>query len=962
MTDQTTNKTTLKDLETECSTLDRVSHRLAMTDAGPPFEKVLSLLLPRLLSRIGKNDDAKRENRRGVNKRKIADKGNVDADGSQLDEMYETIHKKLIEMLMHVMKRVRDDQECKLPCGLILDLLQPDTNAFTVNLSLAFLTLGVNRHTPVECAGLLPGLLEFMELLLLEDSGRSVVDDSNCSVVGVGHWMDPSRKMRYNQTWHLILRCLEKVSYNPLENAAARRVTKSGSTVLSQSANDNAGVISASSLTKTKELLLSRPIIAAAMFDLFLDVFLYAPVPVTSTLIPNGMSTFGYYCLVGGAASEKSSCKSWKEEYASRTKLKELKIKLLDLIAPCKRVAIFLSDESASKEASDADVVPKSYLEGLGISRTVALLVLLSGDVDLDVKNKAESYLKAHMDTFRGKEDKRSNSTYNTDNFAVISDPLLGNQVALAISLLSYALGGLASKSVIQKMLEHYQLQIALSVAEIQLGLIYRTSGSDDEEQKVLLSCCRMKLQDSTITPALKFVSKMLNHYPKLFYVMDMAHDEADIAAACISTLIVSIFGDLWKPGSSGSSAVDAAASLLNASCLRLSLFYEYRQHESSNRLQLLLAKSMSLACAVLAPISSGSSSSLSSTGTRVATTQVEIRDKIYGVVCTLARSNRFSLHERYSLFDCGNSEGAMGTFTSTSTAKLLFGCATNESEALKPRATSSLDALLAAYVRVVKNQTNKVTNIASKTAPPTSNNPWAPTNTQINFISDQKNIKGPSLDSLSHSLLPLLWSAARRSQTQSSRLCAARWSHELLLAIDSKNAYHLLCFLSGDDDSSVSMVCNRALGIEGVIGQDISMSPVHPASSEQESMAKFSELVTVVLNKEMITGRPTYNGFHVRARASTLRFLLQLLLDENSIYEEDQLNMYVITILKTLRLFQHDTLTRDKVDLLDECAICLAGCTSSSREARLIVKSDGFNGIVDHVFMSNSSKARVSR
>ncbi len=38
-----------------------------------------------------------------------------------------------------------------------------------------------------------------------------------------------------------------------------------------------------------------------------------------------------------------------------------------------------------------------------------------------------------------------------------------------------------------------------------------------------------------------------------------------------------------------------------------------------------------------------------------------------------------------------------------TSTAARLFGCSSNEVEMLRPRATSALDALLAAKVRVVK-------------------------------------------------------------------------------------------------------------------------------------------------------------------------------------------------------------------------------------------------------------------
>ena len=44
-----------KEVSTELSTLGRVSHRLAMTNAGPQLQKVLNLLLPRLLRRIGSN-------------------------------------------------------------------------------------------------------------------------------------------------------------------------------------------------------------------------------------------------------------------------------------------------------------------------------------------------------------------------------------------------------------------------------------------------------------------------------------------------------------------------------------------------------------------------------------------------------------------------------------------------------------------------------------------------------------------------------------------------------------------------------------------------------------------------------------------------------------------------------------------------------------------------------------------
>ena len=95
-------------------------------------------------------------------------------------------------------------------------------------------------------------------------------------------------------------------------------------------------------LNDTKQILASHPTIASALFDLFVDIFLYLPVPPTSALLPNGLSTAGYQRLIHGAASENSSsssgCKNWGEEYAGNNnlggRLKQLKLKLLDLIAP----------------------------------------------------------------------------------------------------------------------------------------------------------------------------------------------------------------------------------------------------------------------------------------------------------------------------------------------------------------------------------------------------------------------------------------------------------------------------------------------------------------------------------------------------------------------------------------------------------------------------------------------------
>ncbi|KAL7535755.1 hypothetical protein ACHAXR_007187, partial [Thalassiosira sp. AJA248-18] len=1011
---------TLTNLQSELSTLNRVSHRLAMTDAGPSLEKVLALLLPRLLQRIGKNDDAKKKNRRSNNKRKmppsittnIATGGGGDdvIINQQIDGMHDTIHKKLIEMLGHTMKRVREDRDCKLPCVAILELLivPPEeeknnsntANPFTINLGLAFLTLGINRCTPGECASLLPGLLKFMGCNFNHNDPNNNNDNDDANSIGIGHLLDPSRKIRHDQTWHLILRSLESISHNPTENAASRRraaAQKSASSVSTTSSSpgktsDPNNTVA--SLHDTKHLIASNPILAAALFDLFMDVFLYSPVPASSSLIPNGLSTVGYQRLIGGAASQKTSssgCKNWKEEFVTRASLRQLKLKFLDLIAPCRRYALFLPEKlnnsvvdgggSGEDEAASDD--------GMGISRTVALMVLLTGDTDPDVKSKAESYLRAHMDTYRGKDvPQTGNSTTTT----TVHDALLGNSIALAQTMLVLAIGGAASLGIDKKLTSQYKNEMALGIMKTSLGLTYCADSNNATQQKAVLSCSRMKISESSAAPALKFVGKMFDDNPKLFHVgMDMEEGESDIAAVSIGTLVLAVFGDLHRPGSSASLAMESASSVLNSLCIRLSLFYDARVQsgvnvsESMERIRQLLAQSMAQACAVLAPTSSGESTYLANNGTKSSTVQIDQRDKCYGVICTLARS-QFALDDRYALFDCGKSNERPGSrptsapfpLTTISTATSLFGCASNEVEMLRPRATSALDALLGAYVRVVKflaerEQIIKMEQISAAT--PEAVNPWANVSESATVVKEET--ADVSTEGLSRSLLPLLWNASRRNLPKSSRIAAARWSSELLLCLSNSNAYHLLCFLSGDDDATVSMISKQALEVDKMLGEDNILTQLSPSEIDNtvavRNRATFSVLMdTIVKSQSSMKKRPKYSDFHVRAQAATLRFLLHSLFSEESFYGDEDGGMalkdFVLTILKTLAFHKGCSLNREETDLIDECSIALASCTSSSKEARLVIvnhegaASDpryGYNDIAMQALTSNSSKTR---
>lgn len=1011
-----------------------------MTDAGPALEKVLNLLLPRLLSRIGKNDEAKKSNRN--NKRKapsspLASASDLGALHDQINAMHESIHKKLIEMLTHTMKRVREERNCQLPCGAILELLlpvenrqqqqlqtgekmqKPSTglvviaNPFTINLSLAFLTLGVNRTSPSACSDLLPGLLTFLACLLLE--GRAVKDGSfdNDNCVGISHILDASRKMRFDQTCHLILRCLEYISCNPLEKAAMRRAADSSSSNLTEASSNNVNETSAESavpsLKETKRVIITNPVVGAALFEIFSDVFLYTPVSAASSLIPCGMSTSGYERLINGAASGKmvgGNSKNWKEEFASRTRLRELKLKMLELIAPCRRFALFLFDDEnggdgASKIATSekvgndclsqnnpADNGALSSLKerAMGISRTVALMVLLTGDSDPDVKSKAESYLRAHMDSYRGKDAEKS-----VVDESSLHDALLGNSAALAQSLLNLVIGGVASISVTNRLMSQYKLERSVDTLKLGLGVSYHVDNTMETHQKALLSCCRKKVDEFTSAKALKFVAKMLEENPKLFHVCDLQSDESDVVAVSIGSLTLSAFGDLRKPGSSGSAAVESVASLLNALCLRLTMFYDARMKQSSvetsrARIRQILAKSMVQASAVLAPMSSGQGgSSTTGSSTKTANTQLNIRDQCYGVVCTLARSS-FCLDECGALYDCGNirsfpektnQTNFNRTLKSISTASMLFGCVANEVEMLRPRATSALDALLSAYVRVVTSTSENTRriddekfNTKTESVTTTSTNPWA--DIRINdAVVDKKNDNTKEIDGLSRSLIPLLWTSSRRSQPKSSRLAAVRWSNELLIHLDAKNAIHLLCFLSGDDDATVSMIAKKALGVESSLGDDFTFNETEWSNSSEVilSSVTFTELIETIVGRAaaVIPGRPKFAEFVVPAKAATCRFILQSLFSEGTFYGQEScasaVDDYVMTILGTFAAYQGRSLSREESDLLDECSICLESCVWTFRETRVALTSSeicyGFNDIAAQAVSSSSSKTR---
>ena len=100
----------------EIESLNRVYHRLVETPAGTPFHSVIAQLLPRLLSRMGQNHQR-------ILEYEQKNQMTVVNSGISLKELLDNIHAKYLDMLTHIMKRVKPDEACKIPCDGIMDLL-----------------------------------------------------------------------------------------------------------------------------------------------------------------------------------------------------------------------------------------------------------------------------------------------------------------------------------------------------------------------------------------------------------------------------------------------------------------------------------------------------------------------------------------------------------------------------------------------------------------------------------------------------------------------------------------------------------------------------------------------------------------------------------------------------------------------------------------------------------------------
>ena len=89
----------------------------------------------------------------------------------------------------------------------------------------------------------------------------------------MGHLTDPGGNVRHDKAWHLVLRCLESIGIISTKDVAFSGQVKSTPSSVVASAEEQLAIIA--SLRETTRLIQSDSTVAAALFDLFVDVLLY---------------------------------------------------------------------------------------------------------------------------------------------------------------------------------------------------------------------------------------------------------------------------------------------------------------------------------------------------------------------------------------------------------------------------------------------------------------------------------------------------------------------------------------------------------------------------------------------------------------------------------------------------------------------------------------------------------------
>ena len=933
-TSESANKTAVADANAQLQSLNRVSHRLAMVDNAQRLQAVLDKLLPRLLQRIGDNNQAQSKEK-----------------DAEVKSVLSKIQMKLVEILSHVMKRVRDDQDCRLVNARgILDLILTtrDDNSyegtlkqcdsFSLNLSLAFLTLAIPRCTLSELDDLLPGLL----ILHACYERRVRLHATNDSASSPSLALESMRK-QWHQVSHLLLRTLEGIvaeeEYSPTiasgkvitastkktnNNKRIKTTAKNGVKINDESTDKpetpSTGLKEARSLLSQQELEKSQHQISIedATYSLFLDALLYQT--QVGNVPPPGMSSAGWDRFKSGHSVLE---RDWAAEMAPPHRLSTFKNRILEWIAPHRRFCLFMDTNDDNSKGSDRkdDVSNKGTsnlpISLVGRSRTVALLVVASGDPMKGVSEPAKQYLKQYYDSQR-----------ETGGF--------GNATILIKELLTLCVGGINAESI----LAASPSTDNISQSALQRGTLGILHGG--------MPFRRRQVSDNHFSELTLTANKALDDINSDFD--DDIDSIGKLSMLASDKMLSKLRNALGLTLLRGRPYI-AAAELLKGFLVRLQNHRRRHQeiYSTSSKKFTFEARALRLCVRVLAPISASKASSSSSA--QISEASVSVRDSIYGTISILCRS-QFAQEQFLCLLAAGETEN--DSF-STDLLQLLFRCIGNEIDKLRPRATACLDALLFACRRMVECRGKTRKGQQNQTILTGGDNPWGDnlnsttSHATTNDFKQSETSISPIIigNQLGKSLLPILWAASHPSQSRQSRVAAARWSSDLLVDLDEINAIHILCSLAGDTDVTAAAIAKQGLGIQG---------------SKSIVIADFDELTHLLISEDeymmSTTSVPTFWDFPPIGKAVAVKCLLRSYLDD---FNGGERGLCAFMGLLTKCLALKDT-GKNK-DVIDACSEGLSICIETSSISRAMLHSSsldlGLHDIREMVMSTNSAKAK---
>ena len=393
---------------------------------------------------------------------------------------------------------------------------------------------------------------------------------------------------------------------------------------------------------------------------------MYQLMPIDSDITPPGLSPYGYERLKCGTSMVG---KDWREEYSSTHRLVDLKKKLLFWIAPTRSWDPFL----LSCKRDDSSI--NSY-------RGLSLLVIATGDVHLDVSERADHFLKALYD--------RRDKTLTAFSVRI--------KHQLIIECLSLCLGDMTAN----------RIKAVSGCGDLKA---MRRMISEKSALSVLNFLSLRLLEESQSSSFFSSQSSLGYHHEPLIVLMSTL-----IQCVCSNYLQQSV-GKSYTTFSQFQlkTTPSASAHALKMLCTQLSNLYDEEMKKGHGALVFqipsLLSKSLGIA------IDHISFASTSYSGDTSKVIGIESRDGCYGVICTICRStalldnpsiifestSRLSEESTMPLDMRTSQTLSSATSLNFSLVHTLFGCVTFEDNALRLRSAASLDAVLLASVKAFK-------------------------------------------------------------------------------------------------------------------------------------------------------------------------------------------------------------------------------------------------------------------